>query len=239
MNRGQGWLWTGLAILAGVTYQYLVYHAATGAEPAWARLALKALPLLLLAWWVATRARHKMAGMAALLAAGVLLYWLDRQAFGAAAYGIPHAAIYVFLAGLFGHTLAPGHEPLVTRLALRVHGSLSPVIRSYTRNVTLAWTVFCLAQVAVSLGLFCYASRELWSLFITVFNPPLLALMFVAEYVYRVLRYPEHPHASIPDAIRAFTEHTAPAGAPVPPPAGAGAAEGGAAIPVNHPDLPR
>jgi len=223
VNRKVGWAATVLLIATGVAYQYLVYAAAHGAAPVWLRLGLKALPLALLAWWVVARARHKAAGLALLLAAGAVLYWLDGVGLGAAAYGIPHAAIYLSLAWLFGHTLASGREPLITTLARRVHGALAPAMLAYTRHVTLSWTVFCLAQVATSMLLFRYASLDLWSLFITALNVPLLALMFVGEYLYRIWRYPQHPQASIVQAIRAFAEHKQPVAAALAPEARAGA----------------
>ena len=117
---------------------------------------------------------------------------------------VPHAAIYVFLLGWFGRTLARGREPLITRVARRVHGTLTPEIEAYTRRVTLAWCWFFAAQVMVSGLLLAFASFETWSLFANVLNLPLVALMFAGEYLYRVARYPDHPRASIARALRAF-----------------------------------
>ena len=208
MNRKAGWAATAAFIAAGATYQYLIYSAAHGSLPPWLRLSLKALPLLLLAWWISARATHKPLGYCAVLALAVLLYWADGKSFGSFAYGVPHAVIYLSLAWLFGHTLTRGRQPLITGLALRVHGELAPEMVLYTRHVTLAWTLFCLAQILLSGLLYCYASLDAWSLFITVLNVPLLALMFGLEYLVRVLCFPDHPQASIAQAIRAFNEHT-------------------------------
>lgn len=120
------------------------------------------------------------------------------------ALGIPHAAAYLFLLGLFGRTLARGREPLVTEIARRIHGTLEPEIVAYTRRVTLAWCLFCAAQLALSAALFVLAPLDIWSLFVNVLNVPLLALMFAAEYGYRVTRYPNHPRASLGATMRAF-----------------------------------
>lgn len=127
----------------------------------------------------------------------------------AAAYGIPHAAIYLSLLWLFGHTLRQGQEPLVTRLARRVHGTLPPELAAYTRRVTWAWCVFFGAQIAVSALLFRFASLHAWSLFINAQNFPLVALMFIAEYGYRMICHRAFPHASLIDGIRAFSNDTA------------------------------
>jgi hypothetical protein len=45
-----------------------------------------------------------------------------------------------------------------------------------------------------------------WSLFINLFNLPLLALMFVGQLVYKMFRCPEFPRASILQAVQAFTK---------------------------------
>ena len=38
-------------------------------------------------------------------------------------------------------------------------------------------------------------------------NAPLVAAMFLGEYLYRILRYPNFSHASIRSSIRAFQKH--------------------------------
>ena len=122
------------------------------------------------------------------------------------ALAAPHAAIYCFLLWWFGRTLLRDREALITGVARRVHGSLTPEIEAYTRRVTLAWCVFFSAQIVASALLFAFASFEAWSLFVAVLNVPLLALMFAGEYLYRVMRYPDHPRASIARALRAFAK---------------------------------
>ncbi|HEY4371967.1 MAG TPA: hypothetical protein VGN52_08585 [Burkholderiales bacterium] len=211
MSRKAGWAVTAGVIAAGALYQVLIYRAAHGALPHGFAMALKCVPLALFAWWGATHARYRALAFLALALAAFGLWWADGHSFGDAAYGIPHAVVYLSLAWVFGHTLAPGHVPLVTRLATAVHGELAPELVVHTRRVTWAWTLFSLAQVAMSACLYLFASLDAWSLFITVLNVPLLGLMFVIEYAVRVLCFPHHPQASIVQAIRAFAQHTAPA----------------------------
>lgn len=121
--------------------------------------------------------------------------------------GLPHAVCYVFLLWIFGRTLRPGSEALITGLARRVHGHLPPHLESYTRRLTLAWCIFFALQLAASALLLALAPLDAWSLFVNVLNVPLIAAMFVADYVYRLLRYPSGPHASIAQAIAAFARH--------------------------------
>lgn len=206
-----GWLWVALILLMGVGYQYLVHSAVAGGQIESVRVTLAFLPLLALACWVATRARNKLAWSFILLASGMAIYVLEHQErWGlAAAYGIPHTVIYLSLLWLFGRTLRHGKEPLVTRLARRVHGTLPLELAAYTRRLTLAWCVFFASQLFISALLFKFASLDIWSLFINVLNFPLLALMFIGEYVYRVIRHRGFPHASIFDGIRAFSNDAA------------------------------
>ncbi len=119
---------------------------------------------------------------------------------------VPHAAINILLLGVFGRTLAGGREPLITGFARRVHGSLPRHIESYTRRVTVAWCVFFAAQVVVSAILFASASLDIWSLFVNVLSFPLIVLMFVAEYLYRIARFPDHPHVSIWKGVQMFAD---------------------------------
>lgn len=122
--------------------------------------------------------------------------------------GVPHAAINLLLIGVFGRTLLGGREPLITGFARRVHGILLPAdIERYTRRVTLAWCVFFAVQVLVSAILFAQASLETWSLFVNLMSAPLIALMFVAEYLYRIVQFPDHAHAPIWKGIQLFVGH--------------------------------
>jgi uncharacterized membrane protein len=215
MSRRLAWLSTALVLLAGAGYQFLLHAAVTGELPETARLGVRLLPLLALAAWAALRARRKAPWFCALLATAGALWWLDRQpAESVLAYGLPHAAVYLFLLGFFARTLAAGRTPLVTQLALRVHGTLPPRIVAYTRAVTIAWCLFFAAQVLASALLYLFASRSLWAWYITALHFPLVILMFVLEYAVRRWRFPDHPTTSVLRTMQVFSEHTsAPPGA--------------------------
>ena len=124
----------------------------------------------------------------------------------AAVYGIPHAAINLFLFWLFGRTLLRGRDALITRVARRVHGTLPPQLEMYTRQVTIAWCVFFAGQIIISILLFSFAPIATWSLYINFLDLPLVALMFLAEYAYRKAYYRSHPHTPIWKTVQAFTK---------------------------------
>ena len=119
--------------------------------------------------------------------------------------GIPHAAINLALLWLFGRTLLAGREPLITGFARKFHGTLPPHMERYTRRVTIAWCAFFAGELVVSAVLL-MSSVEIWSLFVNALTGPLVAFMFVAEYVYRVIRYRDFPHASIWQGVKAFVD---------------------------------
>jgi uncharacterized membrane protein len=134
----------------------------------------------------------------------VLAHFILRNSLGVTAVsGLTHASVNLVLLWYFARTLRAGHEALVTRLARRVHGSLAPPLVAYTRRVTAAWCAFFAAQVAVSILLFEFAPLELWSMYVNLLNVPLIALMFAGEHLYRRLRFPDHPRASIARVLRA------------------------------------
>lgn len=126
--------------------------------------------------------------------------------------GVPHAAINLFLLWFFGRTLKRDREALITGFARRVHGTLPTYIESYTRQVTAAWCVFFALQVVVSAVLFLAAPVDAWSLFVNVLSFPLIVLMFITEYLFRIRRFPDYPHVSIWQGIQAFVGRTDVAG---------------------------
>jgi uncharacterized membrane protein len=139
----------------------------------------------------------------------VLAHFALRDSVGVqAACGISHAAAYLILLCYFGRTLLPGREPLITRLARRVHGGLPPGIAEFTRGVTLFWCVFFAAQVAVSALLLAFAPFEYWSLFVNVLNLPLVGLMFAIDYAARAIRFRGQPRVPLSRILRAFAEVT-------------------------------
>lgn len=163
-------------------------------------------PLILLsasmAWHAARRGL-----MLALFAAGCAalgLAWSRIEHLYSTIYWIEHAGTELLLCLAFGRTLAPGREPMVTGFARMVHGELSPRLARYTRSVTKAWIWFFGAMAAASTLLFAAAPVETWSAFANFFTAPLIALMFIAEYVVRRRLHPEMNHAHIMDGVKAF-----------------------------------
>jgi len=208
MRRVAGWAWKALIVLAFSAYQYLVHTSVSTTQTGALYPILLWFPLAALALWVMVRASNKPVWFAALAAASVAIYLVEHQErLGLAAVsGFSHATAYLFLLWYFGRTLMREREPLITRYARRVLGALPLDIVLFTRRLNIAWCVFFAAQLIASALLYAFAPLEAWSFFINLLNFPLVAFMFMGQWVYRRVRYPDTARASIWQAIDAFTQ---------------------------------
>ncbi len=120
-------------------------------------------------------------------------------------YLVEHVTTQLLLGYLFARTLTPGQTALITQFARRVHGGvLAPAQQVYTRHATLAWALFFGLDALISLALFTFAPLPVWSRFANLLTLPLVAAMFVGEYLVRRLVLPDMPHVSIAAGARAF-----------------------------------
>lgn len=207
-----------LLISAGVAYPVLVHFAVLTRSGALTAASLMVLALLVLLPRLAARSVFAWCALPVVAAALVLLArtnaaWLPL-------YATP-VFINLFVAWVFGHTLAAGQVPLVERIARLLHGQedLRPEIVRYTRKVTLAWAVLLTAMALLNLVLALLAvpdgilhwtgvqppltvSAATWSLFANFLNYLIAGGFFLAEYVYRQYRFPEQPYRNLVDFLR-------------------------------------
>ncbi len=199
----------GVVVLA-VAWAVAAHITSASGEPSGWGAALALLPLglaLALGLW-----RVPQRGVAALgaLAALALLAWLWPllRTQVALLYFVQQVGIYVMLAALFGRSLAGPGESLVTQMARRLHGgALTDRQASYTRAVTVAWTLFFLGMATVSSLLFLLASPATWSVFANLLGAPLIGLMFIGEFLVRCWMLPPGERSTLADAVRAWRQH--------------------------------
>ena len=117
-----------------------------------------------------------------------------------------HVATHLALALWFGSTLRSGGQPLISMLAEKVHGHLTPAMTAYTRNVTRAWVGYFVAMAGLSVLLFAAASFDTWARFANLVTPLAVAAMFVGERLLRYRLHPEFERATMQDAIRAYAQ---------------------------------
>lgn len=116
--------------------------------------------------------------------------------------GSPHALIYSVLLIVFGLSLLPGREPIVTYFARTIHGQIAPEIEDYTRRVTWVWCWFFGLELLGSAVLLTLAPIAWWSIFVNVLNVPLLAAMFLGERLTRPFWVVNPPHEYLNDFLR-------------------------------------
>jgi uncharacterized membrane protein len=201
----------GWAIAAGAVAYPVLAHFSTATSAATTMpslgVAVSLAPSLAILLWLAWRSpRRLLMVLLCVTVAGLLgLFWGALQRNFNWVYFLQHAGTNLMLAAVFGATLLRGRQALVTRLAETVHRSrLAPEVLRYTRQVTLAWTLFFLATALVSSALFCCASTEAWSVFANFLSFPLILLMFAIEYAVRLRKLPDLEKHSIMDGVRAF-----------------------------------
>ncbi|WP_324779673.1 COG4648 family protein [Thiobacillus sedimenti] len=174
------------------------FNAAVGAAPIVAFLAM-------LLW----RARHPLwVAASGLILAGALAWlWPTLRENAPLLYLVEHVGTNLALGALFGRTLVGPGEPLITRFAGLVHpGPLSERKRRYTRQATLAWTLFFGMNSALSALLFALAPHAVWSFYASLLTAPLVGLMFAAEHLWRLHALPPEERPRLADVMRAWRQ---------------------------------
>ena len=163
-------------------------------------------PLVLIALVLAWRSTRRFVMLGVLVLSCIALWagWPALENHFGLVYWLQNMGMLLVLFITFGRTLIAGRQPLCTRLAQAVHTVVTPQHEIYTRQVTIAWTLFFAAMALASTLLFFLAPLLAWSVFANFLTLPLVALMFVGEYAVRRRVLPETRDMHILDAVRAF-----------------------------------
>ena len=193
------------------------YAIALGDSPTLGAL-LALVPVAFIAAVATRRSRHRGLLVAALAAAAALAWtgWDALEDHFPSVFFLEHAGTNLLLGAMFGRTLFGDSEPMVTRFARTVHGSLPPDVALYTRRVTVAWTVFFLVVAALSSALYLGGHLTAWSVFANFLTLPLVAGLFAAEYAVRLRALPHWERAGILAGVRAFWQHSSAASCETP-----------------------
>jgi len=198
-----------IALAAAAVAYVLVTHWLMTRAPAspW-NAVLVVGPMLGAASVIAWRRRHRLlSALAALTAAGLFVQaWRGPELPAGSLYVCQHVAIHLLLALVFGLTLQAGREPLITALARRVHGSLTPAMAAYSRKVTAVWTGYFVAMATLSLVLYAVAPFGVWATFANLVTPFAILFMFIGEYLLRYRLHPEFERATLAQAVRAYAD---------------------------------
>lgn len=205
--RAVGPSWRVPLVVAGLaTYalasHWLMLHAA---DRVWAVGALCG-PLVLMVLGYAWKRRDGFGLLACALLLSLLALAVARGGAGDVnrLYVLQHAGIHLALAWVFGSTLRQGNTAFISAVAERVHGSITPAMRAYTRQLTMVWVGYFVVMALLSLALFVWAPWSWWSLFGNVLTPLSLLLMFVLEHGVRRVLHPEFERATITQVVQAY-----------------------------------
>ena len=198
--------------VAGVAYVLASHWLMTQAPASpWSALAIVG-PMLALAGCLAWQRGQRLLGALALVATATLAWhaWRGGGLAPGSIYVAQHVAIHLLLAFVFGLTLVGGRESLVTALARRVHGAMTPAMAAYSRKVTAVWTVYFVAMALLSLALYALAPFATWAAFANLATPLAMVALFIGEYVLRYRLHPEFERATLSQALNAYADRGAP-----------------------------
>ena len=203
--------WLGIITLL-IGYPLLAHYTNESAHNGNLGALVALAPVILLVLVVVWRSpqRSVMLGVLLLACATLWAEWSALEQHFGLVYWLQYLGMQLVLFTTFARTLIAGRQPLCTRLAEAVHAPLTPQQEIYTRQVTVAWTLFFAAMALVSTLLFFLAPLTTWSVFANFLTLPLVVLMFIAEYWVRRWILPDMQHTHILDAIRAFRNTSVP-----------------------------
>ncbi len=115
---------------------------------------------------------------------------------------LPPIVLPLLMLFVFGRTLMPGREPLVTAIGEATRGPLSAAMRHYTRRVTQCWTGVLALMLAWSVILAAIDEPALWSWFTNFINYAIVIVLFIAEFCLRRQLFPDHDHPGFAEYLR-------------------------------------
>ncbi len=198
--------YTGLAALL-ITYALLVHHVNASGQVSVLGATLALAPLALLGIVLALRRGSRTGGilLLALLAVAAWSSWTVIERHTGLIFWLQDISLMLALFATFARTLLAGRKPLCVGFAEAIHGgSLPSAHRRYAAQVTVAWVIFFGAMATISSLLFFFTPLATWSFFVNFLTLPLVALMFVAEYLVRRYMLPDAPIAHILAAVKAY-----------------------------------
>ena len=201
----------GLAVVVFlVAWGLLAHYGTAGNSSPDLSVLLGVSPIIAAVGLLLWRTKHPLlaGGGNLLLFGGLVWLWPTLRQNIPLVFFIQHLGTNLALATLFGRSLLGGGEALITQLAKAVYnGKISERKRRYTRQATVAWTLFFLGNALISAILWLFAPQSAWSVFANLLSFPLLAGMFIAEHLWRLHALPPEERPSIAQVAKAYRLH--------------------------------
>jgi uncharacterized membrane protein len=200
----------GLIIaLSIVAFALLVHHVNTLGQHSLLGALLALAPLVLIAFVYAINMDSKLYGSGLILLVLIVSWWalpLVQQHTGLI-FWLQDISLLLMLFITFARTLMAGRKPLCVSFAEIINGGPLPADHEhYVYKVTVAWVIFFALMIAASTLLFFFAPLATWSFFVNFLTLPLVALMFIAEYLVRRRVLTDLPTGNVLDAVRAYLD---------------------------------
>ncbi len=198
----------GLGITAIIViYATLVHYVNTLGQPSALGAVLALTPIFTLVITYAWKTDSRLASICSILILLVAtgLGWPVIKQHTGLLFWMLDIGLMSALMMTFGVTLVAGRKPLCVYFAEIINGGALPVEHEhYARNVTVAWVVFFAIIIIVSTLLFFLAPLTVWSFFVNFLTLPLVALMFIGEFMLRRRLLTDLPSGHVLDAVRAY-----------------------------------
>jgi len=196
--------WIGIAALL-IGYALLAHHTNQSVHNGNLGALVAIAPIILVLFMATRQSPWRLAALFLALCVGLWLGWSTLTKNFWIVYWLQDAGIQFALFITFGRSLIANRQPLCTRFAEMVNSApLPPQHYIYTRQITVAWTVFFAVMTITSTLLFFLAPLTTWSIFVNFLTLPLIALMFIVEYGVRIWLLPDSRQTHILDAIKAY-----------------------------------
>ena len=182
-----------MSILILLTYPLFSHVFVISGHPFWAAVYLLGLIGLFLIQAILKQNLLLVLIMTSLLVTGTSLVMQNQST---VLMYLPPVMINLGLLLLFGRSLKHDHIPIITRYAQLIDGHLDQQMSIYTKRVTQVWTILFFVLLIESICLSIFSPIVIWSLFTNFVNYILVIVIFVAEYIYRNVVYPDLPKRS-------------------------------------------
>lgn len=195
-----------------VTYAVLVHHVNASGQASTLGAVLALVPIFLLIITVAVKATSRVAGVSLLLISGIAswLAWPFIKQYTGFVFWMQDIGLLLVLLVTFGWTLQKGRKPLCVHFAEMINGGALPAEHErYAHKVTVAWVAFFAMMMITSTLLFFMVPLATWSIFVNFLTLPLVALMFMVEFMVRRRVLVDLPTGHILDAVRAYLNNSA------------------------------
>lgn len=205
----------GVGIAAAIAaYAVLMHHVNASGQAGIMGAFLAMVPVFLIGLAMLSNIRLRLGGLLLLGLSGLLLWmtWQTIAQHSGLLFWLQDMGLLLTLLATFGRTLIGGRTPLCVTFAEMVHGPLSAAHERYARRVTVAWVVFFGLLATISTLLFLLTPLAVWSVYANFMVLPLVALMFVAEYLVRRRVLSDASHGHILDAVNAYLKSSRPHG---------------------------